>query len=300
MECPHCLQEIPATAVRCRHCRRVLEGYAREKGENPLRGYIAGAARLAGRFLTEGRTPGGCPWSYVDVVLISLLLWLFISNDPFHLGSNILRFLRFNFPSLAGEPRLLWYLGIYINTMIFKLVSLALVWALVKARGADIFKTVFSAGDVPEVWWRIYLPVYAIACLVFRDISSLNPLVPNLPFDSVFAGSKIIGNIVVIFSVILIAPVVEEAIFRGFLYPAINKYVGMHAAVFVTSALFMLAHYPQVKDEPVFAATLFLLGLIITYARAVTGSTLLAILMHHIYNLMYVAIGLMNYLILKY
>lgn len=300
MECPYCLKEIPATAVRCRYCRRVLKGYARDKGESPLKKIMAGVARRTGVFFTAGRAPAACPWSYVDVVLISLLLWLFISNDPFHLGSGVLRYLRFNFPSLVGKPRLLWYLGTYINTMIFKAISLVLVIALVKARGANIFKTVFSAGDVPETWWRTYLPIYAIACLVFRDISALNPLVPNLPFDSVFTGAKVVGNIVVIFSVILIAPIVEEAIFRGFLYPAINKYVGMHPAVFVTSALFMLAHYPQVRDEPVFAATLFLLGLIITYARALTGSTLLAILMHHIYNLMYVAIGLMNYLILRY
>ena len=158
----------------------------------------------------------------------------------------------------------------------------------------------FSAGDVPETWWRAYLPLYAIACLVLRDISSLNPLVPNLPFDSIFLEAKIIGNVVVIFSVILIAPVVEEAIFRGFLYPGINRYVGMHPAVFVTAALFTLAHYPQVRGEPVFAATLFLLGLIITYARALTGSTLLAVLMHFIYNSMYVAVGLVNYMILKY
>lgn len=261
---------------------------------------VVRVAREAQRVFVQGRNDKACPWSYIDAILITVLLWLFIANDPLHVSSSVSKFLRLTFPGLAKEPRLLYYLNIYIGTMIFKAVSLAIVIVLTKARGAEIFKTVLSKGNVPETWWRTYLPLYTIACLVFRDISSLNPLLPNLPFDSVFPEAKIIGNIVVIFSVIVIAPIVEEIIFRGFLYPAFNRYMGIHPAVFITAALFTLAHYPQVNDEPVFMLTIFSLGLMITYARAATGSTLLAILLHHIYNLMYVAVGVANYVILKY
>ena len=300
MECPHCTRNISATAIRCRYCRRPVNGYARDWAKETLWPSLTKAARAAGRFLKKGRSPAACPWSYADAILITVFLWLFITNDPFHISSGVFKFIRSTFPTFVKDPRFLNYLNIYIGTMIFKAVALVIVIVMTKVRGAEIMKTVFSRGNVSELWWKLYLPLYTIACLVLRDISSLNPLLPNLPFDSVFPEAKLVGNIVVMFSVIVIAPVVEEMIFRGFLYPAFNRYMGMHPAVFITAALFTLAHYPQISDDVVFMGTLFSLSLIITYARALTGSTIFAILLHLIYNLMYVAVGVVNYFILKY
>jgi len=142
--------------------------------------------------------------------------------------------------------------------------------------------------------------VYVAICVVFRYIGEANPLVPNMPLDSIFTEAVIIGNIVIIFSVIFVAPFIEEILFRGFIYPAFNKYMGIYPSIILTSFLFTLAHYPNIKDEYLFMAIIFTLSLVITYARAKTGSTWLAIIMHHIYNLMYIAIGFINYAFVKY
>jgi membrane protease YdiL (CAAX protease family) len=300
MDCPHCLQAIADTAVRCKYCRLPVNGAPDKISDVRVKDLIDRAFGRLRAFFLDGRQAGACSWSFVDIVLILILLWLFITNDPFHIGSNILKYLRLHYPAFAGDPKLLYYLTVHLNTMIFKVVSVALVVILVKARRASFNKTVLSRGDVPELWWKLYLPIYVIVCLVVRDVSALNPLLPNLPFDSVYTGSKLLGNAVVIFSVIFIAPFVEEVIFRGFLYPAFNKYMGMHPAVILTSVLFTAAHNPQSSEDVVYAVTLFSLSLMITYARAKTGSTLFAILMHHIYNLIYVVVGIANYLVLKY
>jgi len=43
-----------------------------------------------------------------------------------------------------------------------------------------------------------------------------------------------------------------------------------------------------------------MLSLVITYARAKTGSTVLAIIMHFLYNLVCIGIGFLEYLIVRY
>ncbi|MFH1753284.1 MAG: CPBP family intramembrane glutamic endopeptidase, partial [Candidatus Omnitrophota bacterium] len=82
--------------------------------------------------------------------------------------------------------------------------------------------------------------------------------------------------------------------------PALNRYMGIYPAIVLTSALFTLAHFPQIRDDFHFIAIIFSLSLVITYARAKTGSTLVAMVMHHVYNLSCVAIGLIKYFIYKY
>ncbi len=246
-----------------------------------------------------GRDPEACQWSLVDVLAFSVLIAVFAFKDPFHLGAHIIRYLRLHFFIFTKEPKLLYYLSIYIGSIIFKCVSLVLLAALVKLRGISFRRSVLSPGRVPPSW-EVWLPLYIIACVVMRLVSIMNPLVPNIPFNSLFTEALVVGNAVTIFSVLLVAPFVEEVLFRGFLYPGLNRHLGIHPAVFITSLLFTLAHYPQIKEDIVFMAVIFALSLMITYAKARTGSTYLAIKMHFLYNLVSIGIGFVNYAIVRY
>jgi membrane protease YdiL (CAAX protease family) len=263
------------------------------------RQYFARGKEFISNLLSKGKDPAHCPWSILDVIGITVLMALFMFNDPLHLGFYTVRFLRAHFFIFTKEPKLLYYLTIYINTIIFKLISLIFVTAAIKLRKIPFWSSVVFSGKIPSSWGA-WLPIYIIVCVVFRFLSISNPLVPNIPFNSVYIEAFLVGNVVVVFSILVIAPFIEEILFRGFLYPACNKYMGMYPSILLTSVLFTLAHYPQIRESYVFAAIIFTLGVIITYARAKTGSTWLAIIMHHIYNLVYVILGIINYLFVKY
>lgn len=247
--------------------------------------------------LTTGRDKAS-PWSFFDLLALTAFIFLFASYDPFRLGDRLIDFLRLNFFIFTKEPRLLYYSYIYINTFIFKGISLVFLIALVKYRRVSFRNSVLFCGRMPAA--RSYLVVYAILCVLLRLLSADNPLVPNIPLDSVFTEARIIGNAIIIFSVIVVAPLVEELLFRGFLYPALNKYMGIYPSIVLTSILFTAAHYPQIRGEYLFMGIIFFVSLMITYARAKTGSTWFAIILHHIYNLAYVLVGFVSYAILRY
>ena len=237
-----------------------------------------------------------CPWSLVDIVVISSFIIVLITMDPLGLGSNLVRSIKSNFFIFTKEPKLLYYFSTSVYSAIIKAVGISLIILAVFLRRVPFWKTVVFSGS--NRIRKSYVPkfiMFILASALIRLMSITNPLIPNIPFRSVFPEAMLIGNITLIFATILVAPFIEEVLFRGFLYPAINKYTGMYPSIVITSLLFTFAHYPQLKYDPVFVIVIMSLSLIITTVRAKTGSTWLAILMHFMYNSTYVAIGLLYY-----
>ena len=86
-------------------------------------------------------------------------------------------------------------------------------------------------------------------------------------------------RILIIILAVAIAPIVEEFIFRFFLYGVVRRYLGRFAGLVVNSALFAAvhAHIPS-------AAPLFILGSCFTLAYEWSGSVLVSMTMHALFN----------------
>ncbi len=78
---------------------------------------------------------------------------------------------------------------------------------------------------------------------------------------------------------ILIAPVAEELLFRGVLFPALARRRSFAYAAFVTSLFFAFAHLHVPSVPPLLA-----LGLAFSAGYAATGSILTPIAMHALFN----------------
>jgi membrane protease YdiL (CAAX protease family) len=102
---------------------------------------------------------------------------------------------------------------------------------------------------------------------------------------------------------VLVAPLVEETVFRGYLYPLFARMVsaiaqhfgiesprairmGMGASILVTGLLFGLLHAPQLGWTWALVSLLTLVGVIFTFARAWTGTVLASFMLHLGYNSM--------------
>ena len=100
---------------------------------------------------------------------------------------------------------------------------------------------------------------------------------------------------------ILIAPLIEELFFRGFLYPVLARgfarvafragwgasqaaNLGIAISVVLTAGMFASIHAGQLGNTLALVAVLFGVGLVITLARAITGSLAASVLMHVGYN----------------
>src|SRR5262249_17482557 len=77
----------------------------------------------------------------------------------------------------------------------------------------------------------------------------------------------------------IIAPLVEEVLFRGYFYPTLKRYFGPVASALAVSLLFGVTHGSAAALAP-----LFVLALCLTAAYEYTGSLLVTMTMHFAFN----------------
>lgn len=126
-----------------------------------------------------------------------------------------------------------------------------------------------------------YIASSIIAALVIFLVSSLAP-----GFDADQAQDVGFSNlvfryeyIVAFLTLVVIAPVVEEIFFRGYLYSRLKKYIPTWVAIIIVSALFGIAH-GQIN----IGIMTFVMSVFLCLLRDLTGSLWPSIVMHMIRN----------------
>lgn len=109
-------------------------------------------------------------------------------------------------------------------------------------------------------------------------------VLPSFPADQVQdVGFQAFGsradNLLAFATLVVLAPIAEETLFRGYLYGRLGKYVPGVVAALITSLLFGLAHMQWNVSIDVFVLSMFLCGL-----RSLTGSIWAGVLVHMIKN----------------
>jgi len=89
-----------------------------------------------------------------------------------------------------------------------------------------------------------------------------------------------------------LAPLSEEILFRGVLYPFFEKRITRNGSILLISILFSALHIRQLGDYWLGISLIFVLGLIITTLRALTKSTSLCWSFHFFYNLTFAILSL--------
>jgi membrane protease YdiL (CAAX protease family) len=83
---------------------------------------------------------------------------------------------------------------------------------------------------------------------------------------------------------VLVAPLVEETLFRGYLYPLFARSFGVTPSIVITGTLFGLMHGAQLGWTVSLVSVLIIVGIVFTIVRARTGSVFASYLMHLGYN----------------
>ena len=91
-------------------------------------------------------------------------------------------------------------------------------------------------------------------------------------------------RIAVIVMAVVVAPVAEELIFRGYLYPVAKRYAGPFVATMVTSLLFAVLH-----GHAASVPALFTLAVCLSLAYEKTGTLLVPMVMHAVFNAVSIA-----------
>jgi len=128
----------------------------------------------------------------------------------------------------------------------------------------------------------LYVLVGFLLSVALQLLASRLPIPKNLPIDTLFK-TPAEAWVLTIFGVTL-APLMEELFFRGFLYPVLERGIGLSAAVFLTAIGFTLLHCAQLSFSWGPVLVIFLVGMVLTMVRARTNSVATGLLIHMSYN----------------
>lgn len=229
-------------------------------------------------------------WSWVHLILFLFFGFasLFIVQAGFMLYyaptrrfANEKDFERFvlSKPQFAIGSMVLWYALIFL----FLYVTLSVLRGFPFWRTLGWRKIARSDGGRPRSPWLFFLGGCGLSVAVFAVTAKMQPR-EDIPIEELFRYK----NTALLFMAmaVLVAPLVEETVFRGYLYPLFAKYFGVATSVIVTGVLFGLMHGAQLGWTWGLVFTLIAVGVIFTFVRARTGSVFASFLLHLGYNSM--------------
>lgn len=131
----------------------------------------------------------------------------------------------------------------------------------------------------------VYFGIYAVITVLADQFTPVNvDQEQNIGFESAQSTSSLIWTYV---SLAIIPPIVEEIMFRGFLYGGLRKHTTVLWSAIITAIIFAAPHATQSTDGGVLwiaAIDTFILSLVLTYLREKTTSIYAGMIVHAVKN----------------
>lgn len=162
------------------------------------------------------------------------------------------------------------------------LLTLALVWAVVTQYGKRPFWRALGWDWSPRFgFWSSAVLAFALLVLGTVIIKQIGGEATDLDY---IISSSTAARITTALLATVTAPLIEELIYRGIIYSALQRALGMFWAVLIVSALFAFVHVFQYKNNLGVVAAISLLSLTLTLVRALTGRLLPCFIIHLVFN----------------
>ena len=156
------------------------------------------------------------------------------------------------------------------------------------------WRSLWSVGALPGLgvrWpgWRWLLGGLLLAALLLPLVMGVNALLfPRQGVTQsvlvVFDQAHLLMRVLLTAQIVLLAPFVEELLFRGLLLAGLAQRMRLRLAVSLSVALFALAHLPDTSGHWQVLPGLLLLALGLTWLRLRSGSLLPGWAAHALYN----------------
>ena len=201
------------------------------------------------------------------------------------LAGALILFLLLSISASASRPSVELSARNLLVNLLFTMFVVLFIMTFLQLRGFDLSSLAgfFKIGFVRALSTGTILllaayPLILLANTITQRLLGSDSSKQNIV--EVFSGSHTIEQrILIIIFAVAIAPVVEEFLFRFFLYGVIKRYLGSFLGIIVNAVLFAAAHTHFPSFVP-----LFVLGSCFTIAYEWSGSILVAMTMHSLFN----------------
>lgn len=181
--------------------------------------------------------------------------------------------------------------GQFSFVVLSEIVILSVLGLFLRRRGGSFKQLGFSRRPVWEdvAWALIGFAIYfvllmIVAALVGQFTSVDLDKRQDLGFENVATSPE---KLMAFVSLVILPPLIEETIFRGFLFGGLRSKLTFAGATTITSVLFAAPHLLGGNDGLLWVAAIdtFVLSLILCYMREKTGALWTPIMIHAIKNL---------------
>ncbi|CAA6817016.1 MAG: Unknown protein [uncultured Sulfurovum sp.] len=172
---------------------------------------------------------------------------------------------------------------LFLSAMGGTLVVLPLVIGLIKLKKGSVIKEYlnlygFTAKTLGLSIVAFILLYMGVGLLIDAMGAKETPdFMLNLEYPTLWT------KLALLVAVVIAAPIVEELIFRGFLLKGFSQtFMGVHGAILVTSGFWAVIH---LQYETPYLIAIFVIGIVFGYARVITNSLYIPMIMHALMNL---------------
>jgi membrane protease YdiL (CAAX protease family) len=231
--------------------------------------YFSLLRQIAGR-APDAVVPTARRFGLPEAVLALFLSTIFVFTSLSASGSRVIHLgTRDLIGTALVEFGLVGFIAIFLKLRNFQLAQLT---GLARLSFRRAFATAFVLMIV--AYPLIVVADWLMARILGSSASSRQAII------ELFSGSQLLEQrVLIILLAVAVAPLAEEFIFRFFLYGVLRRYAGRAVALVISALLFagVHAHLPSF-------APLFVLGACFTLAYEWSGSLLVSMSMHAIFN----------------
>jgi membrane protease YdiL (CAAX protease family) len=215
-------------------------------------------------------------FGFISLVLVQFALASVLVQGR-HLNPKDLESYLLSNPKFSIGSMLIWYAALFF----FLYVTLSLLrghpfWEVLGWR-----KIQPKLGELPRNPLLYFMAGCGLSLFV-AIVSSRMKTPENIPIEELFKYRQ--TALLFMAMAVLVAPLVEETLFRGYLYPLFARSFGVAPGIILTGVLFGLMHGAQLGWTWALVAVLIFVGIVFTIVRARTGSVFASYLMHLGYN----------------
>lgn len=244
------------------------------------------APELKEKLETINPTPDNPPWNNLAAFGLWIASVLFIVVFP---GLVFLPYLAKQQIDFTNKDAILEFAKTDPTAVLLQIVSvipahiftLLLAWLIVtKLKKYSFRKTLGWNWGGFRFWHGLFILVgfFGIAYVT-------NYFIPEQENDLLRMLKTSRGAVIAIaFLATFTAPLVEEVVYRGVLYSALQRSFGLAAGVILTTLFFAAVHVPQYYPSFSTIFLICLLSLVLTLVRVKTGNLLPCVVLHTIFN----------------
>jgi uncharacterized protein len=183
-----------------------------------------------------------------------------------------------------------------IGTIVLQLGVMAVALLPLLGAGRPYVRLLGPTRWTPAMWglglvigFGTTIVTYLVNAIVALGIGIDEPVEQEL-LDIVLAGGTVTALAVLL--AVVIAPIGEEIIFRGVIHRALADKAGFWVGAIVSSAIFAVIHVEVVLSQPFGLVGLFLVGFFLALAYHRTGSLIVPIIGHAVFNAVSVSLAI--------